>query len=480
MPQDNQRNNNTGRAAAGKTARNMTAKSTRQLALEAMVSIMDNGEYCDKVLHGILDKYPLEQRDRAFLMRLVEGTVERCIELDYVIDRYSKLPVAKQKPMVREILRLAVYQIVYMDQVPDSTACNEAVKLACTNHLIPLKGFVNGVLRNVVRFYEDTPYPKAKDEVRHLSVWYSMPEWIVTRFMDQYGFEKTEVILQNFLQEDRGISLRCNLSKASMEEITASLQRQGVKVESGKLFPQALHIRNYGRLNELEAFEKGWVQVQDESSLIVGAAAPVDESSVVIDVCAAPGGKSIHIADKMNGEGLIRACDLTKDKVSLIRQNLIRTGFHNVKLKKHDAMEFLPEWEKTADVVVADLPCSGLGVIGHKADIKYKTKPQDIKALAEQQRKILQTVYRYVKPGGTLLYSTCTIAPEENERQAEWILQNLPFEAVSLEDIVPTVAKCETAGDGYIQILPDLAGGDGFFLAAFRRKEQEDNGKDGY
>ncbi len=146
--------------------------------------------------------------------------------------------------------------------------------------------------------------------------------------------------------------------------------------------------------------------------------------------------------------GLIRACDLTKDKVSLIRQNLIRTGFHNVKLKKHDAMEFLSEWEETADVVVADLPCSGLGVMGHKADIKYKTKPQDIKALAEQQRKILQTVHRYVKPGGTLLYSTCTIAPEENEQQAEWILQNLPFEAVSLEDAVPDAVKCETAGDG--------------------------------
>ena len=246
MPQDNKRNN-TGRPAAGKTVYNTIAKSTRQLALEAMVSIMENGEYCDKVLHSILEKYPLEQRDRAFLMRLVEGTVERCIELDYVIDRYSKLPVAKQKPMVREILRLAVYQIMYMDQVPDSAACNEAVKLACTNHLIPLKGFVNGVLRNVVRFYEDTPYPKAKDEVRHLSVWYSMPEWIVTRFIDQYGFEKTEAILQNFLQEDRGISLRCNLSRASKDEITTSLQNQGVKVESGKLFPVSLHIKNYGR-----------------------------------------------------------------------------------------------------------------------------------------------------------------------------------------------------------------------------------------
>lgn len=478
MPQDNKRNNHTGRPAAGKTARNTTAKSTRQLALEAMVSIMENGEYCDKVLHGILEKYPLEQRDRAFLMRLVEGTVERCIELDYVIDHYSKLPVAKQKPVVREILRLAVYQIMYMDQVPDSAVCNEAVKLACTNHLIPLKGFVNGVLRNVVRFYEDTPYPKAKDEVRHLSVWYSMPEWIVKRFIDRYGFGQTEEILQNFLQEDRGISLRCNLSKASREDIISSLQRQGVKVEPGRLFQDALHIRNYGRLNELEAFQKGWVQVQDESSLIVGAAAPVDENSTVIDVCAAPGGKSIHLADRMNGEGLIRACDLTKDKVSLIRQNLIRTGFHNVKLKKHDAMEFIPDWEKTADVVVADLPCSGLGVMGHKADIKYKTKPQDIKVLADQQRKILQTVYRYLKPGGVLLYSTCTIAPEENEQQAEWILQNLPFETVSLKDVVPAAAKCETAGDGYIQILPDLAGGDGFFLAAFRRKELDDNGKD--
>ena len=275
MPQDNKRNN-TGRPAAGKTVYNTIAKSTRQLALEAMVSIMENGEYCDKVLHSILEKYPLEQRDRAFLMRLVEGTVERCIELDYVIDRYSKLPVAKQKPMVREILRLAVYQIMYMDQVPDSAACNEAVKLACTNHLIPLKGFVNGVLRNVVRFYEDTPYPKAKDEVRHLSVWYSMPEWIVTRFIDQYGFEKTEAILQNFLQENRGISLRCNLSRASKDEITTSLQNQGVKVESGKLFPVSLHIKNYGRLGDLEAFKNGWVQVQDESSLIVGAAAPVD------------------------------------------------------------------------------------------------------------------------------------------------------------------------------------------------------------
>ena len=362
MPQERRQNQYTGKKTGGAGSRSGQIRSVRQLALEAMTAVMDNGEYCDKVLHRILEQQTgLDRRDRAFLMRLVEGTIERCVEIDYVIDRYSKLPVAKQKPMVRQILRLAVYQIMYMDQVPDSAACNEAVRLACTNHLIPLKGFVNGVLRNVVRFHEDTPYPKAKENlVRHLSVWYSMPEWIVTRFMEQYGPQQTEAILRSFLDEERGISLRCNLSRASKEDIVASLRKQGVTVEEGRLFPNALRIRDYGRLNELEAFEKGWVQVQDESSLIVGEAAPVNEDSVVIDVCAAPGGKSIHIADKMHGEGLIRACDLTKEKVTLIRQNLIRTGFHNVKLKKHDAMEFIPEWEETADVVVADLPCSGL------------------------------------------------------------------------------------------------------------------------
>ena len=468
MPQERRQNQYTGKKTGGAGSRSGQIRSVRQLALEAMTAVMDNGEYCDKVLHRILEQQTgLDRRDRAFLMRLVEGTIERCVEIDYVIDRYSKLPVAKQKPMVRQILRLAVYQIMYMDQVPDSAACNEAVRLACTNHLIPLKGFVNGVLRNVVRFHEDTPYPKAKENlVRHLSVWYSMPEWIVTRFMEQYGPQQTEAILRSFLDEERGISLRCNLSRASKEDIVASLRKQGVTVEEGRLFPNALRIRDYGRLNELEAFEKGWVQVQDESSLIVGEAAPVNEDSVVIDVCAAPGGKSIHIADKMHGEGLIRACDLTKEKVTLIRQNLIRTGFHNVKLKKHDAMEFIPEWEETAD-----LPCSGLGVIGHKADIKYKTKPEDIRALAVQQRKILKNVYRYLKPGGTLLYSTCTVDRAENEENANWILEKLPFHKKEIAGRLPGSLQADCWGN-QIQLLPGIHGCDGFFLAAFEKNRE--------
>jgi 16S rRNA (cytosine967-C5)-methyltransferase len=450
----------------------MERENVREIALAALVRIMEKQEYCDKVLHDVLEQYAfLEKRDRAFVTRLVEGCVERCIELDFVLDRYSKIPVKKMKPLVREILRSGTYQIMYMDQVPDSAACNEAVKMAVAHGLMPLKGFVNGILRNVARFHNDTPYPQRKKNLAaHLSVWYSMPEWIVKRWLQQYGEQETEAILQRFLEDGKGTGVRCNLSLASKKSIIDSLEKQNVTVTPGKLFENALNISGYGRLNQLEAFQKGWIQVQDESSMIVGELAPVTIESTVIDVCAAPGGKALHLADRMEGQGLIRACDIAKDKVSLIRENLIRMGIHNVKLKKQDATVLLEPWIETADVVIADLPCSGLGVIGHKADIKYKTKPEDIPVLARQQQKILKTACQYLKPGGTFLYSTCTIAPEENEQQAAWIVQNLPLKAVSIEDSLPQPLRHRTGEKGYLQILPSMAGGDGFFVAVFQKE----------
>ncbi len=478
---DNRSGGQRGRGVPGKKKdQNMPTAGTiniRELALDILLQVMDKGEYCDKALHQTLQKYAfLERRDRAFLTRLTEGTVERCIELDYVIDRYSKTPVAKMKPAIREILRMSVYQILYMDQVPDSAACNEAVKLAVARKLTPLKGFVNGVLRNVARFRDDVVYPsRKKNIVRHFSVWYSMPEWIVSHFLDRYGENRTEKILQSFLNEDRETTVRCNLTQCSREEIVKSLKAQDVTVSDGVFFSYALRLSDYGRLDQLETFEKGWIQVQDESSMLVGHLASVDTQSTVIDVCAAPGGKSLHLADKMKAQGRIFACDISEEKVSLIRQNLIRTGIHNVKLKKSDATVLREEWIETADVVIADLPCSGLGVIGKKCDIKYKTKPQDIQSLAAKQRKILSVVSQYVKPGGTLIFSTCTIAQEENEDNASWIQRQLPFEPVSIEEQLPEVLKGQTGGQGMIQILPDTAGTDGFFVSVFRKKE---TGKD--
>lgn len=446
--------------------------NVRDIALDALILIMERGQYCDKVLHQMLEQYhTMEKRDRAFLTRLVEGTVERSIELDYVINRYSKTPVHKMKPAIREIMRMSVYQILYMDQVPESAACNEAVKLTASRKMTPLKGFVNGVLRNVARFGEDIVYPARKSNlISHLSVWYSMPEWIVERFLKQYGEQETEKILQSFLREEKSICVRCNLSKATVEQVRASLEEQGVTAYAGILFEYALHIRSVGRISDLTAFKNGWMQVQDESSMLVGQLAPVDEESIVIDVCAAPGGKSLHLADKMRGYGRIHACDITEEKVSLIRQNLIRTGIHNVKLKKSDALQLRAEWVGMADVVIADLPCSGLGVMGKKSDIKYKTRPEDIVGLARKQQRILSVVNQYVKPGGYLIYSTCTMTPEENQDNAEWIENNLPFQAVDIEEMLPECLKNETGKKGYIQILPTIAECDGFFVSVFKRE----------
>ncbi len=462
----------------------MASDNGRALALEIVMQTMEKGEYCDKALHQVLEAHPhLDRRDRAFITRLAEGTIERCLELDYVINRYSKTPVAMMKPAVRNILRISTYQIMYMDQVPDSAACNEGVKLTVVKRVMPLKGFVNGVLRNIARFQDDVEYPsRKKNVIQHFAVWHSMPTWIVSRFLDSYGETETEKVLQTFLEEEKPTMVRCNLAIASREQIIQSLEGQGAQIEAGHFFDYALRIRGYGRLTELDAFEKGWIQVQDESSMLVGQVAGVDKDDQVLDVCAAPGGKSLHLADIMtskartNGEeeasGKITACDISAQKVTMIRQNLIRTGTHVIKLKKNDALKQNEEWKGQFDIVVADLPCSGLGVIGKKCDIKYKTEEKDIAALARQQQRMLQVVSEYVKPGGTLIYSTCTIAKEENEVNVEWIKDNLPFDPVSIEEKLPEVLQGSTGTEGYIQVLPDMADTDGFFVSKFVRREQ--------
>lgn len=452
--------------------------NVRKLALDLMIQIMEDGVFYDKALHHCLEKYPMEKRDRSFLSRLVGGSVERCMELDYVIDQFSKIIVQKMKPVIRNILRISVYQILYMDQVPDSAVCNEAVKLTVKRKFHNLKGFVNGVLRTIVRKKEEIPYPDRADTLRFLSVRYSMPEWLTRRFLTQFGEERTEKILQSFLEDKGGTSVRCNLSVTTLSEMEECLQKQDVCVKKGTLLPYARHIYRYPSLKELEAFQKGMFQVQDESSMLVGEIADVKKGNLVIDVCAAPGGKTFHVADKLasyapkasDEAGMVFSCDLTSEKTDLIRENKKRLGCHNVEIFVNDATVLREEWVCKADFVIADLPCSGLGVIGKKCDIKYKTKEEDITSLAAIQREILKVVSQYVKPGGKLIFSTCTIAEEENQNNVQWIKENLPFVTLSIEDKLPKCLQRGTGKDGYLQVLPDVADSDGFFLSMFERK----------
>lgn len=440
----------------------------RALALELLIDIMEHSAYCDRALHHAFEKYPLEQQERNFLMRLIEGTVERCIELDYRIDCFAKVKVKKQKPAIRNILRLSVYQIFYMDQVPDATACNEAVKLAEKRKLYNLKGFVNGVLRTIIRERENMAWPEG---IKGISVRYSTPEWLVKRLINAYGEKRAASILATSFEHPGMISIRCCMGRCHMEELQASLNQQNVRIEPDSLLPCAINISGYGVLQNLDAFQQGMFQVQDESSMLVGIVSGIKPGDTVIDICSAPGGKAMHAADILNGNGRVIAADLTKDKVRLIRENCLRLGYDNVEFYVNDAAILKTEWVGQADVLLADLPCSGLGVIRKKADIKYKTTPEDILALSKIQQNILQTAVSYVKPGGRLVYSTCTIAEEENEANVRFIEQELGLKAVSIEEMLPEGLKGLTGKKGYLQILPDMAGTDGFFIACFQKME---------
>ncbi len=452
----------------GSLDRKTSKPNVRLLALDVIIRTMEKNEFFDKAIHDVLDKnWFLDKRDRSFLTRLSKGTVERCIEMDYIISHFSKLPVEEMKPAVRNILRMSVYQVIYMDSVPDSAACNEAVRLAVLKKLHPLKAFVNGIMRNVVRNRDSVPYPDRKTNYyEHLSIWYSMPVWLV-KYLDELYSPDTEKLLQSLYSEDKDVTLRCNLSKAKKSEIIASLKKQEVEVTEGKLFDYAIHISGFDRIDQLEVFKKGYVQVQDESSMLDGQLAAVKENMQVLDMCAAPGGKSIHIADDMKGTGRVLACDITNQKVTLIRENLKRTGIHNVKLKKCDALVYNEELDNQFDIVIADLPCSGFGVMAKKCDIKYKTQEGDIKGLVQIQRNMLTNAVKYVKKGGTLIYSTCTITKEENEDNAEWIKNELGLKPVPINNLLPDILKSETGEKGYVHILQNAYETDGFFAAKF-------------
>lgn len=443
----------------------------REMALEILLETEKNGAYPNVLLKQTLDKYLyMEKQERAFLTRLVEGTVERQITLEYYLDSVSKTPVKKMKPVIRCIMRMAAYQIFYMDSVPDSAACNEAVKLAQKKGFHTLKGFVNGVLRNLARQKEEIPFPdEQKEPVRSLSVLYSVPEWLVEKIIRDHGMENAQNMFRSLYENIGTTTIRVNNSRISTEECKKLLEAEGIIVKKAPYVKNALEISGYDSLNEIEAFEKGYFQVQDVSSMLVGLAAAPKKGDRIIDVCAAPGGKSIHAADLLDGTGHVEARDLTDYKVSLIMENIECCGFENITAKKADACILDENAKETADIVIADLPCSGLGVLKKKSDIKYRMTQSQIDELVKLQREILKNAVTYVKTGGTLIYSTCTVAREENDRQVEWIIKNLPLKPVSLRESLGEEVLKNAEREECLQLLPGREKTDGFFLAKFHK-----------
>lgn len=414
-----------------------------------LLAIDRDGQYSHLVLRDVLDKYQyLSKQERAFLTRLTEGTIERMLTLDYVIDQFSKTKVKKMKPLIRELMRLSVYQIMYMDGVPDSAVCNEAVKLARKRGFSGLSGFVNGVLRSVARGWKDVTF-------QNESVRYSVPEWIIDGWNADYGRDVTEKMLEAFMQPAK-ITVRTNTQKCTPEELKDRLSQEGVTVEAIEGISYAFALSGFDYLAGLGSFQDGWFYVQDISSMTVAHAADPKKGDYIIDVCAAPGGKSSHLAELLDGSGMVEARDLTEYKVGLIEENILRHDLHNMKAVQQDATLFDEASVEKADILICDLPCSGLGVIGRKSDIRYKMTAERAHDLAVLQQEMLDTVWKYVKRGGKLIYSTCTIHKEENEDNVAAFLQKHPqFTLVEQRQIFP------------------MEGSDGFFVAKMIRSTDE-------
>lgn len=438
----------------------------REIILDILMEVLEKNKYSHLVLSQALSKYQyLEKADRSFIKRIVDGTLEYRLQIDFVINSYSKTKVNKMKPVIRTILRMAVYQILYLDRVPDSAACNEAVKLAEKRGFYGLKGFVNGVLRTISR--EKGTLVFSDDSIR-----YSMPQWLLDLWKESMEEDVLHRMLQAFL-EKRELMARFHLSQTSEEEILTSLQAQGVEAVPAAEGSDVFRLIGVDYLEGLEVFQRGWIQIQDVSSSLAGDAAGIQKGDFVLDVCGAPGGKALHAADLLAGTGTVVVRDLSDYKVSLIEENIERSGFDNVQAQVWDALELDPEMVEKADVVIADLPCSGLGIIGRKPDIKYNASPEKLAEVAALQREILSVVWQYVKPGGTLVFSTCTINRAENEENRDWILKNLPFEPQDISGRLGESFEAfsgQSVKEGYIQLLPGIHPCDGFFISVMKRK----------
>ncbi len=432
----------------------------RDRVVEILLAVECGHVYWDRALRQSLQEAGgLSRRDRAFAERVSKGTIERRIELDYILDQFSDTKTEKMKPVIRAILESGVYQLLYMDTVPDSAACNEAVRLARQRGFSGLTGYVNGVLRAVARGRDRIVWPSPEEElVRALSVRYSMPAWITRRFLAACGPERCERILAVYLRE-RPLCVRVDTRTHTPEEVRASLEKQDIRVTVDKRLPYAFYLEGTGPLEEIPEFEDGTLYPQDVSSMLAVEMADPQPGDRVLDLCAAPGGKSLHAALKTGQTGRVCARDRTEEKAARIRENRERCRVPNVRVEVWDALAFDPAWEEAADLVLADLPCSGLGVIGHRPDLKYRVTEEDVRELAALQQRMLAVAARYVRPGGKLLYSTCTVTEEENAANTRRFLELEPEFSLGEER----------------QLLPD-EGCDGFYMALLRRKGKEADG----
>ena len=439
----------------------------RRLALNILQDVHRDGAYASLALDKRLKESGLAAVDKRLAANIVYGTLENRIRIDYALD--SLLTQKDADPLIRDILRLSAYQILFLDKVPDSAAVNEGVKLCKEAGMEPLSGFVNGVLRNLTRQKDEIAWPKREDgEARYISTLHSVPQWLTERLMKTYGSEMAEAIC-SYRTSQHDTPIRPNRMKLTDEAFEQLLERKVWKAERAQV-PHVWRIGNAMDIGSDTDYRKGLFSIQGESSVLAAEAVGVKRGMQVLDACAAPGGKAALMAEIMDGTGRVHAWDLHEHRVALIQAAAKRLQLENLRPMVRDAAVQRDELINTFDAVLLDAPCSGLGVMLEKPDVKYRQTPESVAALVETQKKLLDVLSQYVKKGGVLVYATCSILPEENSEQvAAFLATHKDFAVSPLPPAIPEKFRAQYGENG-LQLFAHRDGLEGFFIARLVRK----------
>ncbi|NEO97310.1 MAG: 16S rRNA (cytosine(967)-C(5))-methyltransferase [Symploca sp. SIO2E9] len=455
-------------------------QNPRQLAFLALRDIQGQGAFTDIALNRILGTAKLSSADRRLVTELVYGSVRRQRTLDALIDQLGTKKAHQQPPDFRTILHIGFYQLRYQDRIPASAAVNTTVELAKKNGFKGLAGVVNGILRQYLRLADldgdsNSTNPKSNDPlqlptepIERLGILHSFPNSIIRMWWEQLGSEETEQLCQ-WLNQSPTIDLRVNPLRASIEEVEATMQAAGVDVCRLIQLPQALRIiGGTGAIQQLPGFKEGWWTIQDGSAQLVSYLLDPQPGNLVIDACAAPGGKTTHIAELMSDQGKIWACDRASSRLRKVTENTQRLQLKSIQICTGDSRD-LPQFTNLADRVLVDAPCSGLGTLHRRPDIRWHITPEKVKELAELQGEIIAQAATWVKPGGILVYATCTLHPQENEAVIQSFLETHPH--WQIEPPPDSVLVSFSKPQGWLQVWPHRHQMDGFFMVRLKRQE---------
>ncbi|MGI6092794.1 MAG: 16S rRNA (cytosine(967)-C(5))-methyltransferase RsmB [Veillonellaceae bacterium] len=436
--------------------------NAREIALKIINDVTTNDAYANIALTRELNKHKLTDQDRRFVTELVYGTIKAGKTLDYIVSHYINRPMKKVPQIIQDILRMGVYQIFFLSKVPVSAACNQAVELTKKYGHSGTVKFVNAVLRSAGRNPDKVAYPDVNtNPVQYLSLKYMHPEWIISRWIKRFGLEATESLCQ-INNVTPPLSIRTNTLKITRSALINVLEEEGVVCEPSKLTPEGIICHQYPSLGTLRPLQQGFFQVQDESSMLVAHILNPQPGEYIIDACGAPGGKSTHIAALMENKGTVISTDIYDHKLALTRENAERLGIKIIETLAIDATKLSSHYSLKADKVLVDAPCSGLGVLRRKPDSRWRKTESMINDLPKLQKAILNSAADCVKPGGTLVYSTCTIEPEENQNVVHAFLSSrTDFKLDDISDCIPG----KSLSSKMIQLLPHVDHVDGFFIA---------------